>query len=157
MRSLGGIDGHDQGDDFGLDFASKGAMIAVDRGHDRTAIGPQSRRDRTTRWSPLSAVRWRSSWADDRDCMIKLLHGCDGVSPSSVVHRLMGIERFKEFRVSPRWEENHEISRPSDEVMSDENRTSILDRDLHLSAVRCQGESRWSSISRLITRLISFV
>ena len=38
MRSWGGIDGHDRGNDRGLDFASKGAMIALDHGHDRVAI-----------------------------------------------------------------------------------------------------------------------
>ena len=40
MRSWGRIDAHDRGDVRGLDFASKGAMIALDRGHDRVAIGP---------------------------------------------------------------------------------------------------------------------
>ena len=52
MRSWGKIDGHDQGDDRGLDFASKGAMIVLDRGHDRPAIGPRLRRDQV-----LTAVR----------------------------------------------------------------------------------------------------
>ena len=52
MRSWGGIDGHDGCDDRGLDFASNEAMIALDRGHDRAAIGPRSRRDRV-----LIAVR----------------------------------------------------------------------------------------------------
>ena len=40
MRFGSGIDGHDRGSDCGLDFASKEAMIALDRGHDRAAIGP---------------------------------------------------------------------------------------------------------------------
>ena len=41
MRSWGGIGGHDRGDDRGLHFASNEAMIVLDRGHDRAAIGPQ--------------------------------------------------------------------------------------------------------------------
>ena len=52
MRSWGGIDGHDRCSDRGLDFASKKAMIALDRGHDRAAIRPQSRLDQV-----LTAVR----------------------------------------------------------------------------------------------------
>ena len=38
MRSWGGIDGHDRGDDRGLDFASNETMIALARGHDRASI-----------------------------------------------------------------------------------------------------------------------
>ena len=39
MRSGRGIDGHDRSGDRGFDFTSKGAMIALDRGHNRVAIG----------------------------------------------------------------------------------------------------------------------
>ena len=42
MRSWGGNDGHDRCGDRGFDFASNEAMIALDRGHDRAAIGPRS-------------------------------------------------------------------------------------------------------------------
>ena len=67
MRSGSGI-GHDRGGDRGLDFASKEAMIALDRGHDHAAIRPRSRRDRTRIASrlglDLSAVRLRSGGLD---------------------------------------------------------------------------------------------
>ena len=59
MRSGSGIDGHDRGDDRGLDFTSKGPRSH----HDQALIAPRSGHDRTTivvLVHPPSAVRWRS-------------------------------------------------------------------------------------------------
>ena len=75
--------------------------------HDRASIVVL--RERTP------AVRWRSSWVDDRDCVIKLLHDFDDVSLLLIVHRSLAIERSRAFHVAPRWEENWEISWPCDE------------------------------------------
>ena len=59
MRPGSGIDGHDHGDDRGLDFASKEprsrhyrAPMALRSGHDHAAI--------VVLFHPSSVVRWRS-------------------------------------------------------------------------------------------------
>ena len=72
MRSGSGIDGHNRGGDHGLDFASKGAMIA---------IGPRGD-------LPLSAVRWgssfiiESSWSSFINRLMRIVLRWVHVSPS---------------------------------------------------------------------------
>ena len=73
MRSGSGNDGHDRGDDRGLDFASKEPRSRRDRAPIATRSGP----DGTTivvLVRPPSAVRWRSGkWVVDVSflCVVK--------------------------------------------------------------------------------------
>ena len=120
----------------GLDFMMEEPRSWLDR----AAITVWSDRNRGVLPRIFSTVRWSFSWVDDHDPPIH----CTTIMRR--IHR----------QPSDQWR-SWWRSRPSDEATLDEDRASILDRDLDLSAVRCWGESTWSSIARLITRLISFV
>ena len=64
----------DHGSDFpcrhrGSQIGTKWATIAQRSRHNHALI--------VVLWEKMPAVRSASSWADDRDCLIKLSHSCD--------------------------------------------------------------------------------